>query len=91
MRGHYADLWQAVARALPEPHRDPHARWPEVEYARFIREAGALAASLADSGLRRGDAVAILLYNRPEFLIALLACLATGMTPVPLNFQVPGR
>jgi 3-oxocholest-4-en-26-oate---CoA ligase len=87
MRGHYADLWQAVARALPDRTaiRTPDGeRW---SYARFVREAGALAASLAESGLRRGDAVTILLYNRPEFLIALLACLATGMTPVPLNFR----
>ena len=88
MRGHYADLWQAVARALPERTAILTADGQRWSYARFTREAGALAASLADSGLRRGDAVAILLYNRPEFLIALLACLATGMTPVPLNFRL---
>lgn len=87
MRGHYADLWQAVARGLSDRiaiRTIDGERWT---YERFAREAGALAASLTERGLGRGDAVAILLYNRPEFLITLFACLATGITPVPLNFR----
>lgn len=87
MRGHYADLWQAVSRALPDRMAIKTADGQHWTYARFAREAGALAASLADRGVRPGDAVAILLHNRPEFLITLFACLATGVTPVPLNFR----
>ncbi len=87
MRGHYSDLWQAIARALPDRTALQTIDGERWSYARFAREAGALAASLAERGLRRGERVAILLYNRPEFLIAFFACLATGMTPVPLNFR----
>lgn len=87
MKGSYSDLWQAIARALPDrvAIRTPDGdTWT---YARFAREAGALAATLADLGVRPGDAVALLLYNRAEFLITFFACLATGVTPVPLNFR----
>ncbi|WES63377.1 AMP-binding protein [Microbacter sp. GSS18] len=87
MRAHYADVWQAVARAVPERAaiRTQEEEWT---YERFAREAGALAATLRRQGLGAGDALAMLLHNRPEFLIALLACLATGITPVPLNFRL---
>ncbi|MFJ4164479.1 AMP-binding protein [Microbacterium sp. NPDC089698] len=86
MRAHYADLWQAVARSLPEriAIRTPDDSWT---YERLSREAGALAGTFARQGLRSGDVVAILLHNRPEFLITLFACLATGLIPVPLNFR----
>ncbi|WP_156760066.1 AMP-binding protein [Microbacterium karelineae] len=87
MRGHYADVWRAVADAAPDRIAIREIGGTTWTYARFVREAGALAATLADRGVRRGDAVAMLLYNRPEFLITLLACLATGITPVPLNFR----
>lgn len=87
MRGHYTDVWQAVAEALPDR---PALRTPdgdEWSYRRFADEAAALAATLRERGLGRGDRVAMLLYNRPEFLITLFATLAAGMTPVPLNYR----
>jgi fatty-acyl-CoA synthase len=87
MRGHYADLWQAVARALPDRTAIRTIDGQTWTYARFAREAGALAATLAARGVAPGDRVAILLYNRPEFLITFFACLAAGITPVPLNFR----
>ncbi|MCP2635642.1 AMP-binding protein [Microbacterium sp. HD4P20] len=87
MRGHYADVWQAVARALPDRTAIRTIDGQTWTYARFAREAGALAATLAARGVAPGDRVAILLYNRPEFLIAFFACLAAGITPVPLNFR----
>ena len=40
-----------------------------------------LAARLAALGLRRGDTVALMLANRPEFHICDLAVLMTGATP----------
>lgn len=86
MRAHYSDVWQAIAQALPDrlAIRTVDEVWT---YERFSREAGAFAGALADRGLRQGDRVALLLYNRPEFLIAFYACLAAGITPVPLNFR----
>ena len=88
MRAHYADIWQAVARALPERTAILTIDGEEWTYARFARESGALAATLAAQGVKTGDRVAMLLYNRPEFLITQFACLAAGFTPVPLNFRL---
>ena len=88
MRAHYADLWQAVARAVPDR---PAIRTPDGEtwtYERFAREAGALAATLRRNGVTRGDTVALLLHNRPEFLITFFACLASGVIPVPMNYRL---
>jgi long-chain acyl-CoA synthetase len=41
----------------------------------------ALAGGLADLGVRRGDTVALMLANRPEFHIADLAVMTLGATP----------
>src|SRR5215208_5435567 len=41
----------------------------------------ALAGGLAELGVRRGDAVALMLANRPEFHIADLAAMTLGATP----------
>ena len=40
-----------------------------------------LAGRLAQLGLRRGDTVALMLANRPEFHLCDLAVLMTGATP----------
>ncbi|MBX5440603.1 MAG: long-chain fatty acid--CoA ligase [Solirubrobacteraceae bacterium] len=49
---------------------------------REVRErVDALAAGLARLGVRRGDAVALLLSNRPEFHVADLAAMTLGATP----------
>ncbi|KAA9134258.1 AMP-binding protein [Microbacterium caowuchunii] len=86
MRGHYSDIWQAVARAFPER---PAVVTPGgvLTYGRMHEEAGALARHLDERGIRAGDAVAILLYNRAEYVVTLFACLATGVVPVPLNYR----
>src|SRR5215211_6958524 len=41
----------------------------------------ALAGGLAELGVRRGDRVALMLSNRPEFHIADLAVMTLGATP----------
>jgi fatty-acyl-CoA synthase len=87
VRAHYADLWQAVARAIPDRVALQTIDGERFTYERFAREAGALAASLSAQGVRAGQTVAILLYNRPEFLITFFACLAAGVIPVPLNYR----
>lgn len=91
MRGHYSDVWRAVAAAFPD-RPAVISRDETVSYAQLTRDAGALAAHLRESGLRAGDAVAILSYNRPEYLTVLFACFATGIAPVPINFRYrPGE
>lgn len=83
---HYSDLWQGIARADPErPAIATHDR--TVSYAEFAREAGAVARYLRDQGVGLGDAAALLLYNRTEYLTFFWACLSLGAAPVAINYR----
>ena len=46
---------------------------------------------LAAIGIQRGDRVAILSENRPEWAIADFACLTSGVTDVPIYPEPAGR
>ncbi len=48
------------------------------------------AGNLARRGIARGDRVALLLGNCPEFAIFLLACARLGVIAVPLGIRQPG-
>ena len=48
------------------------------------------AGNLARHGLRKGDRLALLLGNRPEFLVFLLACARLGIIAVPLGIRQRG-
>jgi len=83
---HYSDLWQGIARAVPD--RPAIITADDVwSYGRLAREAGAFACHLQDAGVRAGDAVALLLYNRAEYLAVYWACLAIGAAPVAINYR----
>ncbi len=56
-------------------------------HARSCRLAGALAAQ----GVQRGDRVAALLYNCPQFFEALFACAMLGAVFAPINFRLVAR
>src|SRR6478672_695944 len=49
------------------------------------------ARGLASLGVRRGDRVAILSENRPEWAIADFACLTAGLTDVPIYPTLPAE
>jgi long-chain acyl-CoA synthetase len=66
-----------VALRLPEQGIE----WTWGEYGARVRSA---AATLHALGVRRGDAVALLLTNRPEHLVADLAALHLGATPLTI-------
>lgn len=86
-RIHYSDLWQGIARELPE-RTAIITRDSEMTWSQFSTESGALARYfIEECGLQTGDAAATLLYNRPEFLTFTWACLATGVAPVALNYR----
>jgi long-chain acyl-CoA synthetase len=57
-------------------------------YARLSDEVGRLAAGLIAAGVGRGEPVALLSKNRPEWLIACLAILAAGAAVSPLDSQI---
>jgi len=83
---HYSDLWARIARADPDRTAivTPTRR---LSYARFAAEAGALARHLRENGVGLGDAAALLLYNRAEYLTFFWACLAVGASPVAINYR----
>ncbi|MGV8039695.1 MAG: long-chain fatty acid--CoA ligase [Thermoanaerobaculaceae bacterium] len=56
-----------------------------LSYARLQRLVDGFAASLQRLGVRKGDRVALLLPNCPQFVVAYLATLAVGGIAVPFN------
>lgn len=56
--------------------------------ARLHERVSALAAALADQGVGRGDVVALLLGNGPQFLETLFAVNALGAIWLPLNYRL---
>jgi long-chain acyl-CoA synthetase len=56
-----------------------------VSYARLAAESDAFAAGLASLGVGRGDRVALLLPNCPQFFIAEFGAWKAGAVVVPLN------
>ncbi|MCH7879474.1 MAG: long-chain fatty acid--CoA ligase, partial [candidate division Zixibacteria bacterium] len=56
-----------------------------ISYAELGRRIGAVAGGLNSLGVRRGECVALLSENRPEWAISYLAILSAGATVVPLD------
>ncbi len=56
-----------------------------VSYSQLNDESDALATALADMGVRRGDRVALVLPNCPQFLVAEFAAWKIGAVVVPVN------
>ncbi|HEU5331922.1 MAG TPA: AMP-binding protein [Actinocrinis sp.] len=57
----------------------------EISYARLLKLADLFADGLAALGVRRGDRVALILPNCPQFTIAWFAVLRIGAVAVPFN------
>jgi fatty-acyl-CoA synthase len=59
-----------------------------VPYGELAQRAGYLAGALVRLGVRRGDRVAVLGYNTPDFLALVFACARLGAILVPLNWRL---
>jgi fatty-acyl-CoA synthase len=57
-------------------------------YGEMARRAGALAGGLAEEGVGRGDVVALLSYNSPEFLETVFAANFLGAIAMPINWRL---
>jgi long-chain acyl-CoA synthetase len=57
--------------------------WQPISWREAARQVAALATSLQRIGMERGDRVMLVSENRPEWLIADLAIMATGCVTVP--------
>ncbi|MGC2289665.1 MAG: AMP-binding protein [Thermoplasmata archaeon] len=60
-------------------------------YAELNQETDCFAAGLAESGVVRGDRVAALVHNRPEFPLLWFALAKLGAILVPLNTALKGE
>lgn len=61
-------------------------------YRKLYESAHQVAAALRELGIQRGDRVALLLKNSPEFVITLFALSLLGASAVPMNFlQTPAE
>jgi fatty-acyl-CoA synthase len=81
--GHHADRF---------PDR-PCLVWGDetLTYAELDRRAARTAAGLLRLGLGRGDVVAVLLYNCPEFLETMFAVARLGAIFMPMNWRLAGE
>jgi long-chain acyl-CoA synthetase len=66
-------------------------RWVDIGYRELAERVQDLSVGLLELGLRRGDRVAILSENRPEWAITDYACLAARCADVPIYPTLPAR
>ena len=61
-----------------------HDRWESISSRQYYGYVTAVARALKEWGMRKGDRVAILSENRPEWMIADFACVCSGIADVPI-------
>ncbi|MBI2417096.1 MAG: AMP-binding protein, partial [Ignavibacteriales bacterium] len=59
-------------------------KWAEISYDQFKKETISFALGLVSLGIKRGDKIAIISENRPEWIFADMAILGLGAVDVPL-------
>jgi len=60
----------------------------EWTFGRLAQASAALAGTLAREGVDRGDSVVTLIGNRPQWVLAMVACFRLGAVVVPCNEQL---
>ena len=85
----FAALRHARADALQV--RRGAAQWEAISHDVVRERARRIALGLSELGIRRGDRVAILSENRPEWALADWACLTIGASDVPIYATLPAE
>ncbi len=62
--------------------------WENLTYAQFLSQVNGMISLLLQSGLRKGDRVAIVSENRPEWCASYLAVVMCGGIAVPIDMQL---
>ena len=84
---HYCcDRWATERHRLALHWEDESGETRAVSFWELREAANRLANALAALGVRRGERVAIVLPQRPETVVAYLACWRMGAIAVPLSF-----
>jgi long-chain acyl-CoA synthetase len=63
-------------------------RYQQYTYAQLLMSIASVAAALAGKGIGKGDRLALLSENRPEWMIAYLSTVGLGAVIVPLDAQL---
>ena len=77
-----------AARTPDKPAVVMNASGAARTYAEIAARSGALARLLYDRGMRRGDHVAVLLDNQPEFYDVVWAAMRVGAYVTPINWHL---
>jgi long-chain acyl-CoA synthetase len=72
-------------QAVMALHKEDAVRWTYQGLADYVR---CLGCGLIEAGVNRGDHVALLAVNRPEWIVACLAVIEAGAVVVPLDVQL---
>jgi long-chain acyl-CoA synthetase len=84
------DLVQARAREQPDAVA-LRVEGAVVTYASLLQQAEAFGRALEQRGVQRGDRVALLLPNVPQFVVAELGAWMAGAIVAPMNPTYPGE
>jgi long-chain acyl-CoA synthetase len=76
-----ASFHATAASSAERPALRDHATGAELTWARYAAEVERVAGGLAALGVRRGDTVALMLRNRPEFNVVDTAAMHLGAIP----------
>ena len=78
------DLHAADRGARPAWRHKDRGVWQTWTWAETRRETRAMASGLAALGVKRGDSISIIGFNRPRLYWAVMAAHALGATPAPV-------
>jgi fatty-acyl-CoA synthase len=78
-------LLEDVAARRPEAQALASLTRPPVSYAGFAAQARRVAEGLSRQGIGPGDRIAVMLPNRPEYLVLLFAAARLGATVIHVN------
>jgi long-chain acyl-CoA synthetase len=88
------ELFFTAARKWNKPDAMQHrvnGQWQSIGHATIVERVRRIALGLTTLGVSRGDRVAILSENRPEWAMADYACLTAGFTDVPIYATLPAE
>ncbi len=85
----YVDAAPADRTALIELARDGSRR--EWSFGQVADASARLAGTFARSGVSKGDIVMTLIGNRPEWVVAMVACFRIGAVALPCNEQLRAK
>jgi long-chain acyl-CoA synthetase len=92
-RGTLAQLFlDGVRYGLPDALRVKRGgEWRSISHADLRADVQAAALALETLGIRRGDRVAIITENRPEWAVVDYGCLCSGVIDVPIYATLPAN